>query len=157
MRISDWSSDVCSSDLGAEEDRQQLGVRQHGGAALEQLLAGAFAGGPVADVHGGFLEERFRRRPPPTWACRKEGCMRFATAAGDGCIAACRAVRRSRAATPVRVSCGLVPAEGFLAMAAASDTLLGRSLLHCVCCGIAASQSAVIVRRLRDPGAPGPG
>src|SRR3546814_16636763 len=100
MRISDWSSDVCSSDLGAEEDRQQLGVRQHGGAALEQLLAGAFAGGPVADVHGGFLEERFRRRPPPTWACRKEGCMRFDTAAGDGCIAVCRAVRRSRAATP---------------------------------------------------------
>src|SRR3546814_18371084 len=131
MRISDWSSDVCSSDLGAEEDRQQLGVRQHGGAALEQLLAGAFAGGPVADVHGGFLEERFRQRPPPTWACRKEGCMRFATAAGDGCIAACRAVRRSRAGTPVRVSVCLARANGFPDMAEARDTPRGVGVKRC--------------------------
>src|SRR3546814_16798732 len=29
MRISDWSSDVCSSDLGARRDHDQLGDRDH--------------------------------------------------------------------------------------------------------------------------------
>src|SRR3546814_9343183 len=116
----------------------------------EQLLAGAFAGGPVADVHGGFLEERFRRRPPPTRTCRKEGCIRFATAAGDGCIAARRAVRRSRAATLVRVSCCLVRAEGFPDMVEASNKLRGCKILLRVCGGIDAYKAAGLGRRLGD-------
>src|SRR3546814_20151115 len=79
--------------------------------------------------------------------------MRFATAAGDGCIAACRAVRRTRAATPVRVSCCLVRAYGFPDMAEASDKLRGRQILPCVCGGIAAYQATELVRRPRDAGA----
>src|SRR3546814_5483241 len=38
MRISDWSSDVCSSDLGAREmERRAIGVRA--GAAMAGILA----------------------------------------------------------------------------------------------------------------------
>src|SRR3546814_3946318 len=45
MRISDWSSDVCSSDLGLEEG-VVVGQRQHLVVSrLRQALA------PVADVH----------------------------------------------------------------------------------------------------------
>src|SRR3546814_1957831 len=46
MRISDWSSDVCSSDL----EQHQPGVGHHGAAELQELLlaagevAGALAG-----------------------------------------------------------------------------------------------------------------
>ena len=43
---------VASGGAGAEEDREQLRVRQGAGAACQQLLAGTFGGGPVADVHG---------------------------------------------------------------------------------------------------------
>src|SRR3546814_20351501 len=37
MRISDWSSDVCSSDLAADLVSRKLGLE--GGAVLEALLA----------------------------------------------------------------------------------------------------------------------
>ena len=43
---------VAAAQAGAEEDRQQFGVRQRAGAAGEQFFAWAFGGGPVADVHG---------------------------------------------------------------------------------------------------------
>src|SRR5690606_23284457 len=47
---------VLAAQAGAEEDRQQFGVREHAGAAGDHLLAGAFGGGPVADLHGGSLK-----------------------------------------------------------------------------------------------------
>src|SRR3546814_5218179 len=40
MRISDWSSDVCSSDLAGEVDRRQRGQLRH----RSQLLEGEFRG-----------------------------------------------------------------------------------------------------------------
>src|SRR3546814_8385636 len=59
MRISDWSSDVCSSDLFARLDVVAL-VRQHGGHRKRrrddegrQQQERADAGGAGLDVHGG--------------------------------------------------------------------------------------------------------
>src|SRR3546814_15291387 len=46
MRISDWSSDVCSSDLGLK------GFDVATGAALAEGLAGAGEEGEVADEEG---------------------------------------------------------------------------------------------------------
>src|SRR3546814_1178886 len=38
MRISDWSSDVCSSDLGARgRDQHRIALRRIGGGAPERL------------------------------------------------------------------------------------------------------------------------
>ena len=44
---------VRALQAGAQEDRQQFGVGQHRGAALEQLFARTFVVGPIADLHGG--------------------------------------------------------------------------------------------------------
>src|SRR3546814_1816266 len=49
MRISDWSSDVCSSDLGAEHQLELVGGGTGGGAAVDRQddagdLGGALAG-----------------------------------------------------------------------------------------------------------------
>src|SRR3546814_5888611 len=56
MRISDWSSDVCSSDLGAAEERQ----RQAGDVdvAAGGLQHGAAVTVEVADAHAGPGEHR---------------------------------------------------------------------------------------------------
>src|SRR3546814_16905856 len=78
MRISDWSSDVCSSDLGAA-----AGVA----ATRPRSLGDAAAGGHVArevvphrrarrkerslPVVQGWIWARGRRRPAP----RKRGCL----------------------------------------------------------------------------------
>src|SRR3546814_12832900 len=45
MRISDWSSDVCSSDLRSERDQEQAG-EETGTVAFEQRKAGV-----AGDVH----------------------------------------------------------------------------------------------------------
>src|SRR3546814_10170461 len=73
MRISDWSSDVCSSDLPAQE---RLGRRQGEGGA-GRLRAGA----PDAqDVRGGFEPEARevgcgQLREIGRASCRESGCQ----------------------------------------------------------------------------------
>jgi phosphopantothenoylcysteine decarboxylase/phosphopantothenate--cysteine ligase len=43
---------IAAGGAGAEEQRQQFRVGQRAGAAGQQLFAGTFVFGPVADVHG---------------------------------------------------------------------------------------------------------
>src|SRR3546814_18166874 len=57
MRISDWSSDVCSSDL-AEEQRWRLDYLQHPEARLELLAAVAQEPRPVLGTGDDALELR---------------------------------------------------------------------------------------------------
>src|SRR3546814_2035499 len=67
MRISDWSSDVCSSDLILQARRREFGARQEGriGRALRELVPRADGEAVVAAVdavaHGGT--ERARDLP----------------------------------------------------------------------------------------------
>ena len=42
---------IAAAQARAQEDRQQLGVRQRAGAAGQQLFTGSFFQGPVAYVH----------------------------------------------------------------------------------------------------------
>src|SRR3546814_20645138 len=50
MLISDWSSDVCSSDLCASAHQQPLGARKIGGAIVEAVEAAVDAPGDLAQV-----------------------------------------------------------------------------------------------------------
>src|SRR3546814_3569670 len=50
MRISDWSSDVCSSDLGLAELKQEYGDPQQRFLKLFEMLATIFTGGPRDEV-----------------------------------------------------------------------------------------------------------
>src|SRR3546814_7076264 len=63
LRISDWSSDVCSSDLGvADADAARAGTRRRGGAVEE---AGPVAEAITATVetdHGGDHHVRSEER-----------------------------------------------------------------------------------------------
>src|SRR3546814_12032174 len=67
MRISDWSSDVCSSDLILQARRREFGARQEGriGRALRELVPRADGEAVVAAVdavaHG--CTERARDLP----------------------------------------------------------------------------------------------
>src|SRR3546814_6952731 len=60
MRISDWSSDVCSSDLGRDPVRMVLGDETPvGGDDL-------FVAGITVHAEGFMPGSRLLRRPPPT-------------------------------------------------------------------------------------------
>src|SRR3546814_1006183 len=71
MRISDWSSDVCSSDLGLGARQPVLGLalklritdedRQHHLAAVEYILGG--------DLRRLFLPDQFAERAQPFGQC----------------------------------------------------------------------------------------
>src|SRR3546814_15673129 len=56
MRISDWSSDVCSSDLHVSgslnccSSRSDLDVEQHPGVVAEELLAAAAIGEGIGEL-----------------------------------------------------------------------------------------------------------
>src|SRR3546814_18984370 len=68
MRISDWSSDVCSSDLAGPERRHQnlLDIGQEGAAmhgAVEHHRRG-HAAGPQSDDEGRGLPVAMRHRSP---------------------------------------------------------------------------------------------
>src|SRR3546814_4229769 len=54
MRISDWSSDVCSSDLPGRQDRRGAG-QQIGGAAPAEQAAHAAAAATTADAEAATL------------------------------------------------------------------------------------------------------
>src|SRR3546814_10512660 len=67
MRISDWSSDVCSSDLGSQGVLSDLGlgveavddlVEVFEGAHQRYLVAQAATGGVARQVPAGVLAER---------------------------------------------------------------------------------------------------
>src|SRR3546814_12789311 len=71
MRISDWSSDVCSSDLARRRDGASARLLPVGDALDASVGAGARAG---------------RRRCRCPVRCRGEGGVRsFGVAADDGC------------------------------------------------------------------------
>src|SRR3546814_11215032 len=50
MLISDWSSDVCSSDLCASAHQQPLGARKIGGAIVEAVEAAVDAPGDLTQI-----------------------------------------------------------------------------------------------------------
>src|SRR3546814_18625920 len=57
MRISDWSSDVCSSDLRAEVERQQpLALQRFRHLAIDDALRETFGDRGLADA--GFADQR---------------------------------------------------------------------------------------------------
>src|SRR3546814_17584403 len=55
MRISDWSSDLCSCDLAAANGADVIIVSNHGGRQLDGVLSSARALPPIADVVGDRL------------------------------------------------------------------------------------------------------
>src|SRR3546814_3328203 len=58
MRISDWSSDVCSSDLAHQAQEQHAGQSQeHVGVKLEQEVHHAFLTLPARRLPGGAVED----------------------------------------------------------------------------------------------------
>src|SRR3546814_13919434 len=70
MRISDWSSDVCSSDLGGARGRAQIGVIEAlearglrissvAGSSSGALVGGVYAAGRLREFREGF--ERLSR------------------------------------------------------------------------------------------------
>src|SRR3546814_9849782 len=61
MRISDWSSDVCSSDLGEEGQRRRRQQRVLAFGAGGDLDAGVGGGFAEHCGHGGFLS--MKRNP----------------------------------------------------------------------------------------------
>src|SRR3546814_2872990 len=65
MRISDWSSDVCSSDLGGARGRAQIGVIEAlearglrissvAGSSSGALVGGVYAAGKLREFREGF-------------------------------------------------------------------------------------------------------
>src|SRR3546814_8182314 len=77
MRISDWSSDVCSSDLGAPEAGARGGIR-HSAALLHPHLQRPAEADPSAAALGGGRLLRCRglrngrAHPPPARRHRSE-------------------------------------------------------------------------------------
>src|SRR3546814_6125296 len=87
MRISDWSSDVCSSDLAAEPGREILvrlaqrlqQLRVVGGRAVRGPALGLVErGGKLVDVSAGAvltqLQVRLREQEIGTASCRERVC-----------------------------------------------------------------------------------
>src|SRR3546814_16619752 len=62
MRISDWSSDVCSSDLGLSIAPRE-GSPHHPYASGAELLAACDAAGLTISELAAFNEDAFRERP----------------------------------------------------------------------------------------------
>src|SRR3546814_16845478 len=92
MRISDWSSDVCSSDLDAVGILPLVKILGAGGAAGEQQ-GQAEQGGQRVAGHGGIQREAVSaaiaaspapRRKPPRIESRSE-----ARRAGTECVSTC--------------------------------------------------------------------
>src|SRR3546814_4171242 len=91
MRISDWSSDVCSSDLVALFDVKQsylenlieartalpYGAREFFASRLKRLeeLSSLLVDGPEADGTAGTLLEHMRKMQIGRAACRERVCQ----------------------------------------------------------------------------------
>src|SRR3546814_10226014 len=78
MRISDWSSDVCSSDLDAGHARRRAGRREfHRAAVLQPLeLALPRAQAKLAIEGGGAGEVVGERPPAARHVFRIDACLR---------------------------------------------------------------------------------
>src|SRR3546814_2746343 len=81
-RISDWSSDVCSSDLLADVGPSDDGELQHALVAGDHLLA-TVVGQRISNDHearrqltvGGIQREIFLMRQSGRASCRERGCQ----------------------------------------------------------------------------------
>src|SRR3546814_4411747 len=75
MRISDWSSDVCSSDLG--QPGAPLRARQHGTIGIDADVPGAVAGVQARGLQAGHLvadRDPFPARAPQFDPAREALC-----------------------------------------------------------------------------------
>src|SRR3546814_4255642 len=63
MRISDWSSDVCSSDLGIDEDAHldEIAVAIADLVIVEARIAAADRFEPIVEIEHDFVERQFVR------------------------------------------------------------------------------------------------
>src|SRR3546814_19191964 len=83
MRISDWSSDVCSSDLHVEQDENaREAERNHDGKPLRCSLQAFELPAPFEiiarrELHIGNLRLPFRHAGPPLGSapCRERACQ----------------------------------------------------------------------------------
>src|SRR3546814_8732806 len=98
MRISDWSSDVCSSDLVAEiVDRPDVAERRHRAAQAVGFLGGEI-GSDHRQLHRLFLEQRNAKGVLQDVAqliriVRRGGRGKFRSEerrVGEGCVSTCR-------------------------------------------------------------------
>src|SRR3546814_15772470 len=94
MRISDWSSDVCSSDLRLEGDRDAgLGQRRGGSRRAQQGGADRLAG---EDADRGVRCLRYRLRPVHRQSLAVAGVRRAVGGrseerrVGKACVSTCR-------------------------------------------------------------------
>src|SRR3546814_13668528 len=79
MRISDWSSDVCSSDLVARRQDQRAAGSGRLGGARAAGAARAGAGGEAGAAGAAAVRGRVRTRDPaPNPSPEGEGGFRFA-------------------------------------------------------------------------------
>src|SRR3546814_14969211 len=85
MRISDWSSDVCSSDLDAGHARRRAGRREfHRAAVLQPLeLALPRAQAKLAIEGGGAGEVVGERPPAARHVFRIDACLQLLTGGRD--------------------------------------------------------------------------
>src|SRR3546814_12301640 len=87
MRIRDWSSDVCSSDLPVQIGRALMRQQVPPGRVVHGRLAGADGGIDIGGIGGGHRGQRLvvgwiagGQRPALTgpigmWSCRERGCQ----------------------------------------------------------------------------------
>src|SRR3546814_2582138 len=92
MRISDWSSDFCSSDLKRRlQRRRDLKVIVTSATIDTERFAARFGGAPVVDVEGRGHPVEVRYRP-----LEGEGEDEGERTVLDGVLAACDEIARER-------------------------------------------------------------
>src|SRR3546814_6473522 len=81
MRISDWSSDVCSSDLRGHVETHRPAAANAGDAAGAAVVRGADAGirGVARTLAAGGLRVLHRPRAAPRAGARRAGAVRRRT------------------------------------------------------------------------------
>src|SRR3546814_1308264 len=89
MRISDWSSDVCSSDLKGNKPRSGLCFRP-----LTRLAIGRFAGCGGCSPHEWANDGAMRLKAPPKskwrWPKEKKARRSEERRVGKECVSTCR-------------------------------------------------------------------
>src|SRR3546814_17407910 len=94
MRISDWSSDVCSSDL--KQDKQQVGHAPVGGVKAYRVSqadeggAGLFQVFDAAVGYGHMVAQRCRAQPFAGDKAKKNSSRSEERRVGKECVSTCR-------------------------------------------------------------------
>src|SRR3546814_13007819 len=92
MRISDWSSDVCSSDLGGTDQDVERAVR--GDDVFDQAAAGVeigdVAGGEMDVEAGRFPAERLNAFVAVAQVDGDDGARSEERRVGKECVSTCR-------------------------------------------------------------------